>query len=55
MERARQALLGPEPASSVTGIALDWGFAHLGRFSVEYRERFGECPSQTLRRAQSKA
>jgi AraC-like DNA-binding protein len=53
MERARQSLLGPDPASTVTGIALEWGFAHLGRFSVEYRERFGECPSQTLRRAQS--
>jgi AraC-like DNA-binding protein len=55
MQRARQALLAPDPDSTVTGVALEWGFAHLGRFSVDYRERFGEHPSQTLRRAQSKA
>ncbi|AWK75812.1 hypothetical protein CBI38_25040 [Rhodococcus oxybenzonivorans] len=23
---------------------------HLGRFSVQYREKFGETPSATLRR-----
>ncbi|MDD2054718.1 AraC family transcriptional regulator [Pseudomonas putida] len=34
---------------SVTDIALKWGFAHLGRFSQEYRKRYGELPSATLR------
>lgn len=34
---------------SVTEIALKWGFAHLGRFSQEYRRRYGELPSATLR------
>lgn len=39
-----------EPGShSVTDIALKWGFAHLGRFSQEYRKRYGELPSQTCR------
>jgi AraC-like DNA-binding protein len=28
---------------------MRWGFAHLGRFSIEYKERFGESPSQSLR------
>ncbi|MUM18862.1 AraC family transcriptional regulator [Mycobacterium sp. CBMA271] len=52
LNRARDALASADPRSgaSVTDIALDWGFMHLGRFSVEYRRRFGESPSQTLRR-----
>lgn len=46
----RQALLQAGPQDSVTTIAVQWGFCHLGRFSVEYRKRYGETPSQTLRR-----
>jgi AraC-like DNA-binding protein len=34
--------------STVAAIALQHGFTHLGRFSVEFRERFGESPSATL-------
>jgi AraC-like DNA-binding protein len=37
---------------SVTEVALDHGFLHLGRFSDAYRKRFGELPSQTRRRAE---
>ena len=33
---------------SVTKTALEHGFTHLGRFSIEYRERFGESPRETL-------
>ncbi len=33
---------------SVTEIALRHGFTHLGRFSVKFREHFGESPSATL-------
>jgi AraC-like DNA-binding protein len=47
-EKARQALLRADPEGSVTDIALRFGFGHLGRFSVEYRRRFGELPSATL-------
>ncbi len=32
----------------VTDVALDHGFAHLGRFSGEYRRFFGESPRETL-------
>jgi AraC-like DNA-binding protein len=49
-ERARDALLQADPEGSVTAIAMNWGFSHMGRFSVEYRRRFGESPSETLRR-----
>jgi AraC-like DNA-binding protein len=48
-EVRRDLLLG-DPRDSVTIIATRWGFSHLGRFAVEYRKRFGESPSQTLRR-----
>ena len=33
---------------TVTEIALNHGFSHLGRFSVEFKERFGESPGMTL-------
>jgi AraC-like DNA-binding protein len=49
IERARQALVHADPDASVTDIATQWGFTHLGRFAVEYRKRFSEKPSETLR------
>ena len=49
-DRVRRALLLGEPAEGITQIAMDAGFAHLGRFAVDYRRRFGESPSETLRR-----
>ena len=49
MERARTELLSGE-AASVAGVALRWGFAHMGRFSNDYKARYLETPSQTLRR-----
>jgi AraC-like DNA-binding protein len=54
-QRVRETLQGAEPEASVTVIAASWGFAHLGRFSAEYRRRFGESPSETLRRRPGKA
>ncbi|MEQ1964746.1 AraC family transcriptional regulator [Xenorhabdus khoisanae] len=49
MEHVRTELLAGE-ATSVTGIALRWGFAHMGRFSAEYKARYGETPSESLKR-----
>ena len=50
LQRVRQALLNPEQPQSVTEIATAWGFFQLGRFATEYRKRFGESPSDTLKR-----
>jgi AraC-like DNA-binding protein len=50
LDAAHQALRDAEPGASVTTIALQHGFAHMGRFASEYRARFGETPSATLRR-----
>ncbi|WP_165547185.1 AraC family transcriptional regulator [Kribbella sindirgiensis] len=51
LERARKDLEAGRPAStSVTDIALRWGFVHLSRFAADYRKAFGESPRETLRR-----
>lgn len=49
LESARDKLLSDEDAS-ITDVALEHGFGHLGRFSAYYRERFGELPRQTGKR-----
>ena len=50
IELARERLLSGAMNLTVTQVAMDSGFAHLGRFSIAYRRTFGECPSDTLRR-----
>jgi AraC-like DNA-binding protein len=49
LDRVRDELRGGG-AARVGDAALRWGFAHAGRFSIEYRKRFGESPSATLAR-----
>jgi AraC-like DNA-binding protein len=44
----RRLLRANSDSSTVTRIALECGFGHLGRFAVDYRSRFGESPSTTL-------
>ena len=48
LEAVRERLLGRRDLS-VTEVALEHGFGHLGRFAHYYRERFGELPHQTVR------
>jgi len=36
-------------AVSIGNVAADWGFWHLSRFASDYRDMFGELPSETLR------
>ena len=51
LDQARARLLNPAPGETVTSIALECGFTHLGRFPGAYLRAFGELPSQTLKRA----
>jgi AraC family ethanolamine operon transcriptional activator len=54
LHRARQALLAATHGSTtVSAVALDWGFWHFGEFSRAYRDCFGELPSDTLRQRPS--
>jgi AraC family ethanolamine operon transcriptional activator len=52
LSHVHAALLTAAPPATVKEIAIEHGFAELGRFAAEYRRMFGELPSQTLRRAQ---
>ena len=49
-DRARRDLLRAPSTATVTDIALRYGFAHLGRFSLACEKRYGEKPSEALHR-----
>lgn len=46
----RAALLSRDRTCSVAEAAFAAGFGHLGRAAAAYRQRFGEAPSETVRR-----
>jgi AraC-like DNA-binding protein len=51
LQRVHQALLVADPTdSTVTEIALQCGFSHMGEFGSSYKRTFGVTPSQTLLR-----
>lgn len=51
LNRVRRALLAAqENTTTVTQVCAHWGFWHLGQFARDYKQLFGECPSETLRR-----
>jgi AraC-like DNA-binding protein len=50
LERAHADLRVAPPTENIAAIAFKWGIVHLGRFAQDYRKRFGELPSETLRR-----
>ena len=45
---ARRMLLRGDQGMRVRDVVEAWGFWHLSRFSQNYRQMFGELPSQTL-------
>jgi AraC-like DNA-binding protein len=51
LRRVREELLtaAVEDGITVATVAHRYGVTHLGRFSQDYRARYGESPSQTLR------
>ncbi len=50
LEKARQELKKAHlTGKSVTDIAMEFQFTHLGRFSAEYKKEYHELPSHTVR------
>lgn len=50
LEAAHRSLTQGAPSTSVTDVALESGFTHVGRFCAAYKAAFGETPVITLRR-----
>jgi AraC-like DNA-binding protein len=50
LDKVHEALKVADLSDCVTQTAMEYGFRQLGRFAMEYRQRFGEFPSETLRR-----
>lgn len=51
LNRVREQLLTSDPKNTtVTAVAYQWGFGHLGHFTTYYKRWFGETPSETLAR-----
>jgi AraC-like DNA-binding protein len=49
LNRARERLIAADEGhETISDIAMDLGFTHLGRFASRYEQLFGELPSATL-------
>jgi AraC family ethanolamine operon transcriptional activator len=42
----RRSLLGRENTRSITDVANEWGFWHMGKFAADYKRFFGQLPSK---------
>lgn len=51
LRHARQMLLEGNPRTSVSQIAFKCGFGNLGHFASDFRQTFGELPSEAFARA----
>ena len=50
LRRARQIFAEGDERTTVAGTAFNCGFSNLGHFAKDYRDAFGELPSETLGR-----
>lgn len=48
MSGARRVLLDSRGERTISDVANDWGFWHLGKFAADYKKLFGELPSRTV-------
>jgi AraC-like DNA-binding protein len=54
LDHARSRLETSQPGQvTIPAVAIDAGYLNVSRFGAHYRQRFGETPTQTLRRASS--
>ena len=49
LDGLKRSLRKADANSTVTDAALNWGFTHFGKLAKDYRLRFGELPSKTLK------
>ena len=50
LHRARDEMQkAKNKSTTVTDVAMNWGFWHFGEFSRAYKNCFGELPSETLK------
>jgi transcriptional regulator GlxA family with amidase domain len=49
LKHVRKMLASPDEATTVTSVACS--FSNLGHFAEDYSTRFGEKPSQNLKRS----
>ena len=49
LQQIHKILSSPQVHSkvSISQLAYQWGFTHLSRFADEYKQEFGEKPSET--------
>jgi AraC-like DNA-binding protein len=55
LSSAREDLRDAKRGTTVSEVAAKWSFYRFGYFSIDYREKFGENPSDTLQRALGRA
>ena len=51
MHRVRRMIQNKREQRSIASLAQEYGFTHLGRFSVQYRQMFGISPSLSRKSA----
>ena len=51
LNEVRHELIGSRGTARVSDIAPFFGFSHMSRFARDYKQQFGELPSETLARA----
>ena len=49
LDGVRKELRRAGPATTVSDIANNWGFWHMGQFAADFKRQFGELPSETHR------
>ncbi|WP_455196273.1 helix-turn-helix domain-containing protein [Kaarinaea lacus] len=51
LNAVRKEMIAQNPSHlKITDVANNWGFWHMGQFAQDYKRRFGELPSETMKK-----
>tara|TARA_R110001592_G_scaffold346759_2_gene639523 strand:+ start:375 stop:1412 length:1038 start_codon:yes stop_codon:yes gene_type:complete len=53
LNEIRRLLLNTDNDISIADLALDFGFFHIATFNAQYKDLFGETPTQTIKRSEN--